>query len=214
MKEEITKITESDGPTAVYIASDKRKNSLKHKIYNYINQIHKAHIRKHIKANEHNLDQVSEYIVDVLGYKEIGRDDTIYKQDYKEIRSSFIMQYKPELLGEYAEIPILKDHTEEALKEHWEQFKQREKAAEEVPAEKFDIDLHTFVKENGNNESRFVIEKHYDYIGGGASGNKHSVRKFNRDFRRVYRYYGVSQYDIDNKSERFEEVVRTLAIHN
>lgn len=65
-----------------------------------------------------------------------------------------------------------------------------------------------------NNESRFVIEKNYDYIGGGASGNKHSVRKFNRDFRRVYRYYGVSQYDIDNKSERFEEVVRTLAIHN
>ena len=48
-------------------------------------------------------------------------------------------------------------------------------------------------------------------FGGGASGNTKTVRMHNREFKQVYRYYGVSQEDIDNKTERFEEVVRTLA---
>ena len=47
-------------------------------------------------------------------------------------------------------------------------------------------------------------------IGGGASGNKKEMRKFQRIYRDVHRYYGVTSEDIENKSKRYEQVVRAL----
>ena len=55
-----------------------------------------------------------------------------------------------------------------------------------------------------------TIEKRFHYIGGGASGNKKEVKTFNRIYKGVYRYYGVTKEDIENKSKRYEQVVRAL----
>ena len=51
----------------------------------------------------------------------------------------------------------------------------------------------------------------YDYIGGGASGSKKILKDFNKIFKDIYRYYGVTKEDITNKSKRYDMVVRTLA---
>lgn len=37
-----------------------------------------------------------------------------------------------------------------------------------------------------------------------------ALRKFWKIYRDVYRYYGVTQKDIETKSERYEDLVRTL----
>ena len=213
MKEEITRIEGSDGPTAVFAAGrNKGKISLKHRIQRFINKSRRNHIGKTIKADAHTLDQVCEYIVSVLGYKELDSHLPKYQDEYNELRASYILQYKPELLGELAYIPDLTEHTEEAVKEYLNLMKSRQEVAKSIPVELFDIDFHKFIKEDGDNEAHFIIEKTRDYIGGGASGNNNTVRKHNRDFKQVYKYYGVSQEDINNKTDRFEEVVRMLAL--
>lgn len=213
MKEEIIRIEGSDGPTAVFIAGrNKGKIPLKQRIQRFINKIRRAYIEKTIKADPHTLDQVCEYIVSVLGYKEISSDQPEYQEEYHELRASYILQHKPELLGDLAFIPDLTEHTQEAINEYLEQMKLREEAARRVPKEMFDIDFHKFLNEDGDNESHFIIEKTRNYIGGGASGNAKTVKRHNHEFKQVYRYYGVLQEDIDNKTERFEEVVRILAM--
>ena len=213
MKEEITRIGGADGPTAVFIAGrNNGKISLKHRIQRFINKSRRAYIGKNIKADAHTLNQVCEYIVSVLGYKEMDSNLPEYQEEYNELRASYILQYKPELLGELANIPDLTEHTEESIKEYLNLMKSRQEMAKSIPVELFDIDFHKFIKEDGDNEAHFIIEKTRDYIGGGASGNNNSVRKHNREFKQVYKYYGVSQGDIDNKTERFEEVVRMLAM--
>ncbi len=99
-----------------------------------------------------------------------------------------------------ANIPDLTDHTQEVIKEYLELMKSRQEAAKEIRTEIYDIDFHKFIKEDGDNEAHFIIEKTKDYIGGGASRNTATIRKYDRKFKQVYRYYGVSQEDIDNKS--------------
>lgn len=213
MRKEITRIEGSDGPTAVFVAGrNNGKISLKHRIQRFINKSRRAYIGKNIKADAHTLNQVCEYIVSVLGYKEMDSNLLEYQEEYNELRASYILQYKPELLGELANIPDLTEHTEESIKEYLNLMKSRQEMAKSIPVELFDIDFHKFIKEDGDNEAHFIIEKTRDYIGGGASGNNNTVRKHNREFKQVYKYYGVSQEDIDNKTERFEEVVRTLAM--
>ena len=62
-----------------------------------------------------------------------------------------------------------------------------------------------------NLESSFLIEKNYELISSSSSGSKSEMKKFEKLFRKVYMYYGVTQNDIDEHTKRYEELVRVLA---
>lgn len=208
-----TKMHGSDGPTAVFFSDRSgRRLTLKQRLSKLVDCKRRAYIEKHMKVDAHSLAQVCDYIVNRLGYKEVSKDDCKYQENYKELRASYIIQYKPELLGELAELPELTEHTEEAVDEYLEQIKLRQKAAEEVPVEAFDIDLNVYEKISGNNELHFIIERTHSYISGGASGNAKTVKQHHKEYKQVYRYYGVTQEDIDKKTERFRDAVRVLAM--
>ena len=82
----------------------------------------------------------------------------------------------------------------------------------EIPVEEFDIDFHKFQLSFAdiNDNIHITIEKRFDYIGAGASGDKKVMKRFHRIYKDVYRYYGVTNQDIENKSKRYEQVVRSL----
>ncbi len=203
-----------DGPTSFFIAGRKNlKQTLKQNIQKFFYDAREQRIVKSLKANPHSMEQVADYIVTELGFSEVDRTETEYKTEYFQMRASFILQYKPELLGDLAEAPKLENHEEEAIKLFMEQIEQRQKAAENIPPDIFDIDLHIYEKDSGNNnQSKIIIEKNYGYIAGSASGSKNGfMKEFDKTFRKVYLYYGVTQKDIDNSTKRYIELVKTLA---
>ena len=201
-----------DGPTSVFIVG--RSNSkwtFKWNIHKFFYDARKKRIVKSLKANPHSMEQVADYITE-LGFSEVDKSEPEYKTEYFQMRASFIMQYKPELLGDLAEAPKLENHEEETIKLFMAQIEQRQKAAEGIPPDIFDIDLHIYEKNDGKIQSKIIIEKNYGYIGGSASGLKNgSMKKFDKIFRKVYQYYGVTQKDIDNNTKRYIELVKTLA---
>lgn len=201
-----------DGPTSVFIVG--RSNSkwtFKWNIHKFFYDVRKKRIVKSLKANPHSMEQVADYITE-LGFSEVDKSESEYKTEYSQMRASFIIQYKPELLGDLAEAPKLENHEEETIKHFMEKIEQRQKAAEDIPPDIFDIDLHIYEKGDGNNQSRITVEKNYGYIGGSASGSKNGfMREFDKTFRKVYQYYGVTQKDIDNNTKRYIELVKTLA---
>ena len=201
-----------DKPTAFFIVG--RSNSkwtFKWNIHKFFYDVRKKRIVKSLKANPHSMEQVADYITE-LGFSEVDKSEPEYKTEYSQMRASFIMQYKPELLGDLAEAPKLENHEEETIKHFMEKIEQRQKAAEDIPPDIFDIDLHMYKKDDGNNQSKIIVEKNYGYIGGSASGSKNGfMREFDKTFRKVYQYYGVTQKDIDNNTKRYIELVKTLA---
>ena len=201
----------SDGPTSVAIIKRNPKLTLKQKLQKSIYNIKKFYVEKSIKADGHTLDEVMDYIVTKYGFVELDKNEV--DLEYNEMRASFILQYAPELLGEYATMPRLKSESQEDIQVHIEEFRKRQQRAMEIPVADFDIDFHKFqLPFDDNNDNVYItVEKRFAYIGGGASGNKKIVKKFNRIFKDVYRYYGVTREDIENKSKRYEEVVRTLS---
>ena len=202
----------SDGPTSIFLVGNKGgKLSLRQKFERECFEVRKKRVEKSIKADAHTMDEVSEYIVNELGYIEVDKSEFRYKEEYREMRASFLMQYKPELLGELAEIPKHENHDEKSLRCFFEQLEMRRKAAESISTDLFDIDLHIFAKMTNNLESSFLIEKNYELISGSSSGSKSEMKKFEKLFRKVYMYYGVTQKDIDEHTKRYEELVRVLA---
>lgn len=172
--------------------------------------IRKKRIIKGIEPNPHSLEQVAAYITDKLGFAELDKANEDYQFEYKEMRTSFILKYKPELLGALADTPKLKRRDGEGVREFIEKMELRQKAAENIPVDAFDIDLHIYVMDN-KADSEIIIERNYNCISGSSTGSKSEIRKFNKLYRDIYKYYGVSKEDIENNSERFKNLIRVLA---
>lgn len=205
-----TMIEGADGPTAVFVIKKNAKLTLRQKIEKLKYKIKRIYVERTIKAKSHTIDEVMEYIVNVHGFVELAKDEV--QQEYNEMRASFIMQYASELLGEYATIPRLKSDSQEDIQAHIKQFQDRQQRAIEIPTAEFDIDFHKFQIsfDDINDNIHITVEKRFAYIGGGASGNKKVMKRFQRIYKDVYRYYGVSNEDIKDKSERYEQLIRIL----
>lgn len=202
----------ADGPTSVTIVKKNSKLTFRQKLQKLKYNVKRFYVERSIKAEGHTLDEVMEYIVTKYGFTEVNDDEV--NLEYSEMRASFIMQYAPELLGEYAIMPKLKSESQEDIQAHIMEFRERQQRAIEIPISEFDIDFHKFQLpfDDINENMNITVEKRFAYIGGGASGNKKIVKRFNRIFKDVYRYYGVTREDIENKSKRYEQVVRTLSL--
>ncbi len=203
-------IGKADGATSVCLIKRDAKLTLKQKVQKFRYQIKRAYVERTLKPGAHTMDEVMAYIVNVHGFTELGFDEI--KEEYEEMRASFLVRHNPELLGEYAKLPKLKSESREDLLAYVRQAQERTEKAKEIPATEFDIDFHRFQIsfDDRNDNIYFLIEKRFGYIGGGASGDKKILKRFHKLDKDIHRYYGVTEEDIKNKTKRYEEVVRAL----
>lgn len=204
----------TDGPTSAVVLKKNSKLTPRQKIERFKNKIKTFYVEKTLKCESHSMDEVMEYIVDKYGFVEVDNDSDEFTEEYNQMRASFIMQYAPELLGEYAVSPQLKSKSPEDVEKHIKQCKERMQRALEIPSAIFNIDFHKFKKsfQDENDNIDIIIEKKYAYIGGGATGNKKLIKEFNHIYKDIYRYYGVTKEDMKNKSERYNNIVQTLSL--
>lgn len=207
------KIGIADGPTSVFVLKKNSKLTLKQKIQRMKYNMKRAYVEKTLSTQSHSMDEVIDYIKNVYEFIEADADSRDVLEEYKELRASFLIRYEPELLGEFVAIPQLKSTDDEDVKRFLERSKQRSEKAMEIPISDFDIDFHKYTKNFGDEdgEMHFIIEKKYGYIGGGVSGNKKLLKKFERLQKDIFKYFGVSKEDIETKSERYKDIVRALS---
>ena len=211
-KAAVSVIGGADGPTSVFLIKKNQKLTWQQKLQKLRNKIKRTYVKKTLSPESHTLDEVMDYIVNIHGFVELSKDEI--KEEYCQMRASFLMQYAPELLGEYAKMPQLKSESPEDIKAHLAQFQEREKKAQEIPTADFDIEFRKFQLpfEDRNNHIHIDVESRFGYIGGGASGDKKVVKKFRRIYKDVYRYYGVTKEDIESESKRYKDVIQTLSM--
>lgn len=202
----------ADGPTSVFVIKRNQQLTWKQKLQKFRNRLKRAYVEKTLKAEAHTMEEVMEYMVNTLGFVELDMEEA--EEEYSQLRASFLMQYAPELLGEYATMPKLRSESPEDIQAHIKQFQERQQKALEVPVTEFDIDFHKYKMplDDRNDDMHIIVEKKYAYIGGGSSGSKRIIKKFNRIYKKVYRYYGVTKEDMENKTKRYHDVVRTLSL--
>lgn len=203
----------ADGPTSIFLIGGKgSKRTLKQKIQKELFTLRKRHIAKSLKANPHTMEQVIEYAKNKWGYTTISRESEEYKMEYVQLRAAFILQYNPELLGKFKDCPQLEGRDEDSINHFMMLINQRQKAAEDIPTELFDIDLCIMETNKAEFVSKLILEKNYGYIGASASGESNkAMKKYHRAFRDIYQYYGVTQTDIDTQTKRYDELLRILA---
>ena len=210
-KEAIAIIGGADGPTSVFVDGRKRRIPLKHRIRNRIYKWKGKRAAKKITSGERSLSEVVEYAV--KKYQAVEADINQRKYITKKIciKESLISRYKPELLGNLAEVVRPDEYTSEAVKALQDQFQARRERIEAVPEEVMPMDFHIYEICLGDGRLEMEIDYQWNIFGISYSGNKKSMKYMKEVAKDLYLYYGVSEEDILHKSERYHSLLATLS---
>lgn len=207
----VTIIGGADGPTSVFIAGKSKKLSLKERIRRVIYRRKRRKVEKSIIVNPHTLDEVIQYLQVKYGAVEISHDSHAYQEQRKSLKVSLIIRYKPELLGDMAEVKNFTGDDEKSWQEFWNQIKLQSKKAESVPDELLPMDFHVYAATiPGVGRIQFDIDTIWNIFGCGYSGSKKEMKRLECISKDVHLYYGVTEEDIKNKTDRYSSLVTTL----
>ncbi len=201
----------ADGPTSVFLVGKSGKRSLKDRANSYFYQKKRSRVANKITPGAHSLEEVAEYIKAEYGAKEVPETAHQYIEQKKGLKESLIIQNRPDLLGDMAEIRPPEVMTEEAVKQMFKQIDDRSRFIEAIPDEEMPMDYYVFEIRVGKGRMNVDIDFKWDFLACSYSGNKKEMKKFRDICREIYIYYGVTENDIQNNTKRYSELLTTLS---
>lgn len=204
----------ADGPTSIFLAGRKSgaKLGLKQRVKQYLYKRKRARVKRSITATSHTVEETCRYIIQKYAAREVPQKARRYQEEYHSLRESMILREKPELLGELGEIQQPKTMDETSLRELWAQIEKRSELVRELPDDIFPIDVQLYqirLRERG--ELFVTIEKTRGLLACSYSGSKKAMKTLKLIARDIYLYYGVTEKDIGQKTERYQSLVAALS---
>lgn len=201
----------ADGPTSVFVAGRTGKLPLKIRIKNHIYKWKSRKAQKSIVAGAHTLEEVVAYADEKYHLTEVTESHRKYSEQRKCLKESLISRHKPELLGDLPEVKKTEIYTEDSVKELQRQFLARRELIDSIPNEKMPMDFHIYEISSGRARLEMEIDFRWDVFGISYSGSKKEMKQFKKIARDLYLYYGVSEEDIRNKTDRYHSLLATLS---
>lgn len=207
----------ADGPTSIFMVgnSSKEKNILKRfRIWRqqkkYRRKRDKA--RKSITPDAHTMEELIAYMQSHYGAVEADISYPYYEERKQGMKYSLIQREKPELLGEMKQFFPPKDLTDKEAVIKWQKeleawIEECRNRAEAVPYEAFPTKYRMFVIDRGQ-EGRLEVELDMFRPVISVSYAGKAMKEISED---IHRYYGVTQQDIDEESERYKSLLAVLS---
>lgn len=202
----------ADGPTSVFVAGRKKGIPLKHRIKNRIYKWKGKRAARRITPGDHTLAEVVSYAVHKYDAVEVDISQRKYALQRNCLKESLIGRYKPELLGELAEVIRPDEYTSETVKVLQDQFLARRKRVEDISEEQMPMNFHIYEISLDDGSLEMEIDYRWNVFGISYSGSKKTMKRMKEIAKDLYLYYGVSEEDIRQKSERYHSLLATLSV--
>lgn len=216
-RQAISVVGGADGPTSVFIAGRTGDNihvPLKQKVHLFFYNRKREKVIAKIKAEPHTLEEVEEYVKTRYNAVELPEDDRSYIRQRKNCKAALVQRTRPDLLGEDREPKFPKSESREDIKTWLEEVQAREEKAAAVPEEVFPIDYHLYhIAFLDYGTLDLEIEKVHQIFSVSCSGHSKKMKHLKKVMRDIYRYYGVTEADIADRTERFRMLVVELMEH-
>ncbi len=201
----------ADGPTSIFIAGKTKQQPFSVQIKNILYKMKRKRMEKRITANPHTLEEVVKYLQTAYHAVELSTQSRQYAEQYSSLRTSLILQKKPELLGELSEITRPEHSDETSLKNFMEQLNLREERAKTIPEKLFPLDFHIYEITIPKGWMQIGIETTYEIFGISYSGDKKTMKRLKQISKDIHLYYGVSREDMEGHSQRYSSLLTALS---
>lgn len=210
----------ADGPTSIFLVGSKYKDKnvirqMHRQIQNKKNQIKRKRAEKSIVPRSHTLDETIQYMIKNYGMIEADSSYPSYEECRRGMRFSLAQAENAELLGEQPQsLELHEFQNQEAIRrwhkalDKWEE--QAQKIVDMLPPEVVSMDYHMFVLNKGEEGTLEIeIERERQLIQMQYSGD---CKLMNAIIKDIHLYYGVSQQDIEEKTERYQNLLAVLTM--
>ncbi len=212
----------ADGPTSVFLVGKAGKDHKEKNIFRRIrNDCRNRHWRRKRKKAEkeitpgvHSPAEMEAYIKEKYGAVEADAASSRYAERKAEMKCSLLQRERPELLDGMKQILPPDNLQDTAAVQAWmrevdEWTESCRKKAEALPEELFPTEYHLYLIDRGE-ECQLEVEMEYrrQIMAVSGTGNLKEIGKIEKD---IYRYFGVTEEDIKNKTERYGMLVTVLA---
>lgn len=217
----VTVIGGADGPTSIFLAGSlhgKKEKNIIRRVKNRLQQARyerkRMAVQKSITAGAHTMEELMLYIRQRYQACEAGESYPDYFQRKRQMKHELIRLFAPELLGEERDVPPPEDFSDQKAVSQWlrkveSQNEEYLQQAEQIPEEMFPSEYHLFLIEQGEDGTmELELDAFYPKIGISWSGKKERMEPIVKD---VYRYLGVSQQDIEQKTDRYQTLLTVLS---
>ena len=215
--EAVSIIEGEDEPTSVFIVERKEKNIFKRFGMYLLNRKNRKKHEKAVKlivSEEHTMEETIEYMKKRYKAFQAGVSYPHYEECRMNFQYSRIRRMRPELFCMEKIIQEPESFDDIGAVREWqrqidEQDREWRKIAQSISNEEFPLDYHMFIIDKGE-QGKMEIE--LDTYGQGISvsysGDKKVMDAIVKD---IYRFYGVSQADIEHKTDRYKALVAVLS---
>ena len=201
----------ADGPTSIFIAGRTQKKPLKVRMRKIIYRLRRKMVEKKVVVGEHTLDELVQYAKNSYNLIETNSSKRRYIEQQKNLKESLILQHKPEVLGEMKDIPKPDISNENSIKEYLCKIEARSEMIDEMPDNVIPMNFHLYEIRIGDDFLEMAIDYIWNIFGISYSGDKRVMKQFKKISKDLYIFYGVSEDDIKNKTERYLALVTALS---
>ena len=99
---------------------------------------------------------------------------------------------------------------EKSLREYIYKMEERSKKAAQIPDHEIPMDYHIYESRTGDARLEVEVDYVWNIFGVSYSCNKKVMKHLQKISRDLYSYYGVSEADIRDKTQRYSELVTAL----
>ncbi len=211
----------ADGPTSIFLVGSKYKDKnifrrIKQEFLNRKFKKKRKFAEKSIVPDGHTLEETIQYMKQHYAAVEADSSYPYYEKCKSSMKYALIQREKPELLGENVEIPPPEDFSDVQAVKEWqrlltEQISQYERKVDMISDVVYPTDYHLFLISNGENETMEIeVDMLYPGISISYCGAKEVMEPILKD---IHLYYGVSQEDIEQKTDRYKSLVNVLSFY-
>lgn len=211
-KSAVSIIGGADGPTSVFIAGRSGKKPLKECVRNYIYKYKCKRAQKKLSVGAHTLEEMVIYASTKYFAVEISTTQKKYMEQRKFLKESLIIKHKPELLGDMKDIAKPSIYDENAIRKLQQQIQARSEIIAQIPDHEIPMDFHIYEIKVDDGWLEIEIDYIWDIFGVSYGGSKKAMKQLKKISQDLYIYYGVTEEDIRNKSERYSSLLTTLSL--
>ena len=201
----------ADGPTSIFIAGRAQKRPLKVRIRSILYRFKRKIAEKKVVAGEHTLDELVQYAKNSYNLIETNLSERKYIEQQNNLKESLILQHKPEILGEMKDIPKPNIYNEKSIREYLCKIEARREMIAEMPDNVIPMNFHLYEIRIGDDFLEMNIDYIWNIFAISYSGNKKVMKQFQKISKDLYIFYGVSEDDINKKTERYLSLVTALS---
>lgn len=208
----------ADGPTSVFLVGGKPKGfrqKIQFLFRNWSRRRKRKKAMAQVRPGAHSLQETVQYFTNKYGADEKDSTYSLYEERRQSMKYALIQREQPELIGA-DQIINRPDNLSLQDKDAVAQWFQKLEAwsnrcmdrMKQLPEAAFPTEYHLYVIDCSENSK---IEIETDEIRGimaiGGSGNMKKIKPIMAD---IYLFYGVTQKDIDEGTERYQTLLTEL----